>query len=128
MKKTVFLIVVFCGLSSVFSYGQVTIGSTTDPHPAAILDLQSTGKGLLLPRVSLTDADAFLQAMSESDKEAAAGLLVFNDGKAAPNSLDAGIYIWTGNKWKAILITANLGAEPDDNPNDVSAPDVLGTE
>jgi hypothetical protein len=99
-----------------------------DPHPAAILDLQSTDKGLLLPRVSLTDTGTFLQTMSDSDKEAAAGLLVFNDGKATPDYLDAGIYIWTGKKWKPVLITVNLGSELDDNPNEVSTPDVLGTE
>jgi hypothetical protein len=124
MKKTVYLILSFLIGSSAAVFSQVIIGSTENPHPAAILDLQSTDKGLLLPRVSLTDVSTFLQTSSDPDKATAAGLLVFNDG----TNLDAGIYIWTGSKWKAVLITADTGVDLDDNPNAVSYPEVLGTE
>ena len=37
---------------------QVTIGSTSDPHPGAVLDLQST-KGFKLPVVDIHDANTF---------------------------------------------------------------------
>ncbi|MDR0680785.1 MAG: hypothetical protein LBG15_02870 [Dysgonamonadaceae bacterium] len=128
MKKTVYFLLIFLIGGAATVCGQVTIGSTDDPHPAAVLDLQSTDKGLLLPRVSLTDVNTFLPTSSDSEEKASAvGLLVFNDG-AAVSGLDAGIYIWTGSKWKAVLITANTGDDLSDDPNKVSNPDVLGTE
>jgi hypothetical protein len=129
MKKIFYLIAALLLGSLVQVHAQVTIGSMENPHPAAILDLQSTDKGFLLPRVSLTDANTFLQeSLSDPEKEAAIGLLVFNDGKATPTHLDAGLYLWTGKKWKSVLITSHIGIEASDNPNEVSSLDVLGTE
>lgn len=128
MKKIFYLIVTLLIVGSASVHAQVTIGSQSEPHPAAVLDLQSTDKGLLLPKVSLTNADTFLQELSNADKESAAGLLVYNDGKATPVHLDAGIYIWTGKKWKTVLITSNTGIELSDAPTEGANPDILGTD
>jgi hypothetical protein len=128
MKKIIYLIPVFLLCSSIQIFGQVSIGSENDPHPGAVLDLQSTDKGLLLPRVSLTDAATFLVNTSTAEKESAAGMLVFNDGKATPNHLLAGLYVWAGHQWEAISVTANIVANLSDNPHEAANPEVLGSE
>lgn len=52
MKIIVYLFLLF----SATSWGQVGIG-TNQPHPSAALDIQSSDKGVLLPRVSLNSID-----------------------------------------------------------------------
>jgi hypothetical protein len=90
---------------------QVTIGKLSEPHAAAVLDLSqkeaaAPDRGLLLPRVSLTDPDVF-QLIADADdvqKSKAAGMVVYNlgqcDGKFAQ-----GVYAWTGTKW--VQLTKN---------------------
>ena len=100
-----FLLFAVCLASSANVWGQVTIGSDAEPHPGAILDLQSTDKGLLLPCVPLkSDASWFsLSFGSETDtvavKTSAAGMIVYN---TAETQSDEGIYLWNGNEWLAV--------------------------
>ncbi|MDF1696948.1 MAG: right-handed parallel beta-helix repeat-containing protein [Saprospiraceae bacterium] len=52
------------------SYGQVGINTTgTDPHPSAVLDVSSTDKGFLTPRMTSTEKDAIANP--------ATGLLIY---------------------------------------------------
>jgi uncharacterized protein (TIGR02145 family) len=98
---------------------QVNIGTIDPPHAAAVLDLSQKEaaapyRGLLLPRVSLTDPDVF-QLITDADdtqKSEAAGMVVYNfsqcDGKFAK-----GVYAWTGTKW--VQLTNNpvlIGGNP----------------
>ncbi|MBB4805334.1 hypothetical protein HNP38_000606 [Chryseobacterium defluvii] len=84
------------------SYSQVGIG-TSSPDPSAILEVNSTTKGLLLPRValnSLTDATTI--------PSPATGLLVWNNGAG---SLSAqGFYFWNNSQWN--LLSVNNGSTP----------------
>lgn len=50
------IIVSFVLLFSATIWGQVGIG-TNQPHPSAALDIQSSDKGVLLPRVSLNSVN-----------------------------------------------------------------------
>ena len=50
MKKVLFLIII---LINFVSNAQVGIG-TTSPHPSAALEIETTNKGFLAPRVALT--------------------------------------------------------------------------
>lgn len=52
MRTDLFLLIFFAFVSSI-SYAQVGIGTTT-PDPSAQLEIQSTNKGLLIPRVTST--------------------------------------------------------------------------
>ena len=72
--------------------GGVGIG-TTAPNAAAALDVSSTTKGLLPPRLTQAQRDAVGPAST------AAGLLVYNTDTKALNS-------WDGTKWVEILGTA----------------------
>jgi hypothetical protein len=58
MKKKLFLMLALFVMSAVSMNAQVTIGSLSDPHSGAILDLSQDAdhnKGFLLPHVSLDD-------------------------------------------------------------------------
>ncbi|NJN34728.1 MAG: hypothetical protein HC817_11225 [Saprospiraceae bacterium] len=62
--------------------------NTTTPHVSAALDVESTTKGLLVPRMTLTQRDAI--------STPSVGLLIFQtDGVA-------GFYFHNGTAWKAI--------------------------
>ncbi len=54
--KQIFLFLMFGAWSAAFSQS-VGVG-TTSPDNSAILDVQSTNKGMLVPRIALTSANA----------------------------------------------------------------------
>jgi hypothetical protein len=88
------------------------IGINTDgasPDPSAMLDVKSTVKGLLPPRVALTA----INVAAPVSTPVAVGLLVYNTATAgtAPNNVAAGYYCWNGTKWIPVLAPqgANIG-------------------
>lgn len=94
-------------------YAQYGYG-ITEPSKAAVLHLNSTNKGLLIPRVALTDSNIFLQNTTLAhDVFSANSLLVYN--VSTTNDLAPGFYYWTTDgstgKWHR-LITASETIEP----------------
>ncbi|QBA23445.1 hypothetical protein EU348_20630 [Chryseobacterium indologenes] len=75
--------------------GSTGIGTVT-PDASAILDLTSSDKGMLAPRVNLTSATMQLGTSAN-----AVGLLVFNTGTA----LSQGYYFWNGSEWRIVSST-----------------------
>ena len=77
---------------------QVTFGSTADPAPGAVLDLQSGGnKGLLMPQVTLTSASVWAPVSGS----AVNGMTVFNLSDATTNGLEGiGVYLWMNGSWR----------------------------
>ena len=73
------------------TFAQVGIG-TTDPNGSAALDITSTTKGLLIPRM--------LAAARTAIDTPATGLMVFQTDGAA------GFYYYNGSSW--VAITAGL--------------------
>ena len=89
---------ILLGLMLLFTsiiFAQVGIG-TTSPNASAQLDVSSTIKGFLPPRVLLTGSNAALPIASP-----ATGLLVYNTATAgtAPNDVTPGYYYWNGSAW-----------------------------
>ena len=88
---------------------QVAIGTNEDPHPAAVLDLQSTttpGKGLLLPKVELSDVSSFGLGGNAARAE---GMIVYCPGQ----NVSAGVYLWTGSKWELLFsVSPSLSPSP----------------
>jgi hypothetical protein len=97
MKKMIFLMLTLFVLSVASMNAQVTIGTTEDPHPSALLDLQSNTLGLKLPTVVLTNRTTFLAG--GGDKMAAKGMLVYNTGTSFEGP---GLYVWSGTSWMAV--------------------------
>jgi len=71
-------------------YGQVGV-QTDNPDPSSALDIVSSDKGILIPRVILTID------LSNPDPvtSPATGLLIFNNGTNQPT----GFYYWNGDRW-----------------------------
>jgi hypothetical protein len=95
MKKIIVIIIVLV-LTQVNA--QTGIGTTT-PNASAKLDVYSTNKGFLPPRVTLSSATDAATIPSP-----AVGLLVYNVGSVG---LQAGYYYWNGANW-ATIATASL--------------------
>lgn len=97
MKQIIFLLLfISSGL-----FAQTGIGTTT-PNASAKLDVSSTNKGFLPPRISLIDA--YDQTTIPSP---ATGLLVYCKGDAG---LAAGYYFWNGNAWATIATAGGSGS------------------
>lgn len=102
-KITSSFIFSFIGFQSVAQneIGNVGIG-TTKPNESAILELQSTDKGFLLPRLTLNQRGKI--------SSPATGLMVYQ------TDFLSGIYVYDGNKWGALngassVVSANSVAE-----------------
>jgi hypothetical protein len=72
---------------------QVGIGTTT-PADGAMLDIESTDKGVLVPRVDIAD----LGTIAPITPAATAGLLVWNTNATT----GVGFHYWDGTQWVAI--------------------------
>ncbi len=75
--------------------GNVGVGTIT-PDPSAQLDVSSTNKGILVPRVALTATNSAGPITSP-----AVSLMVYNTATivSPPNSVSPGYYYWDGVKW-----------------------------
>ena len=84
-------------------FAQVKVGDNPETiHAGSVLEMESTNKGLLLPRVSLTSTTSWGLAGS-----AVAGMQIFNSNTsiisasllypAAPGGI--GVYYWDGSGW-----------------------------
>jgi hypothetical protein len=82
-------------------YAQTGIGTTT-PEASAKLDISSTNKGFLPPRVTLTSISD-----NTTIPNPATGLLVYNTGNNV--GLVAGYYYWTGISWATIATATGSG-------------------
>ena len=75
---------------------QVTIGELVEPDMNAVLELRSNGnKGLLLPRVVLTDTLSVAPLTAPVPK----GMMVYNTTASADDKVVEGIYFWDGRRW-----------------------------
>jgi hypothetical protein len=89
MKKLLLLIITLTATSA--SLAQVGIG-TTSPNNDAILELSSSTKGLLLPRVALISTTSFAPLSAHT-----LGMSVFNTATAG--DVTPGTYYNDGTKW-----------------------------
>lgn len=113
MKRiTIFLLFI-----TSFAFSQVGINTDT-PDDSSILDVVSTDKGILIPRVPLqgVNDDATISAP-------ATGLLVYKTGGAT--SMTDGFYYWDGSKW--IPLRANSSEFWSPNGNEVATDAFIGT-
>ncbi|MES2773238.1 MAG: tail fiber domain-containing protein [Bacteroidota bacterium] len=89
MKKVPFIILVVLLVNTIHAQN-VGIG-TTSPHVSAILDITANNRGLLIPRVALTDLNDAVTIPSP-----AASLLVYNTATAGSGrfAVSPGYYYW----------------------------------
>ncbi|WP_413512308.1 hypothetical protein [Myroides odoratus] len=85
---------------------QVGIG-TPNPKGSAMLDVEATDKGILIPRVTLTSRTVFAPITGEQVD----GLLVYNLGgpaNAPEKAMPSGFYFWKNQEWNQVVDQVNL--------------------
>ncbi|MFK5983203.1 MAG: hypothetical protein QM499_09835 [Flavobacteriaceae bacterium] len=92
-------------------FSQVGINTTT-PAEGAMLDISSTNKGLLLPRIIIDD----LSTIDPITGDGTESLLVYNISEITPK----GFYYWDSSKWAVIggndwSLLGNAGTNPATN-------------
>lgn len=111
MKKFLYLFV-FTNLFSLF-YAQVGI-NTVSPNGATILDITSTSKGILIPRLTDAQRDATLADNDTAtvppsgvvNTALAAGTLIFNTTQSA-------FQFWDGTVWRQLFVATSSQAGND---------------
>lgn len=97
--RNVFLTLTFFFLSLGISKAQIGIGTNT-PNPAAQLDVSSSNKGLLMPRVALVS----LTSWSPLPATPTDGMILYNTATAGTGNTAVipGFYYWTNSMWVSI--------------------------
>lgn len=80
---------------------QVGINTTT-PDASSILDVKSTNKGLLIPRVSLSSTTDIVTIVNP-----VASLLIYNTSTVS--DVTPGFYFWYNSKWNRLTSTIDIG-------------------
>jgi hypothetical protein len=80
----------------VFSQAIGIGASVFTPDPSAMLEVQATNKGILIPRVALTQTTS-----SSPITSPATSLMVYNT--ATVNDVTPGYYYWDGSQWVRLL-------------------------
>ncbi len=96
MKNKLLLGVLF---ASGISFAQVGI-NTINPDASAVLDITSTNKGILGPRISLTSSTMQLGTAPNAN-----GLLIYNTGP----TITPGYYFWNGTEWRVFNTSSSTG-------------------
>jgi len=89
------LAIIFNNNANAQNVGISTNGAT--PNASAMLDVSSTDKGVLIPRVALSATNS----NSPIGASITTSLLVYNTATAgtAPNNVLPGFYYWDGSMW-----------------------------
>jgi hypothetical protein len=99
-KGIVFIILVLA--NNYLTAQNVGIGTPT-PDASAILEISSSNKGLLVPRLNLLSPTDVVTVPAP-----AVGLLVINlNGNISQMPDGGGFYVWTGSSWVKLLIREN---------------------
>ena len=102
-------------LVSLSNFAQVGINTTT-PNPSSILDVSSTNKGMLAPRVSLSNINL---STLDGTNVAATGLLIWNTNAATTGGNGIGFYYYDGTIWVPLMQTIPSFTDTDDQATDV---------
>ena len=103
MKKQIHLTSIAVILMFITFQLSAQVGINSDnsaPDNSAMLDVKSTSKGLLPPRVALTAINS-----ANPISNPAVGLLVYNTANAGipPNNVTTGYYCWNGIRWIPVI-------------------------
>jgi uncharacterized protein (TIGR02145 family) len=103
MKNKLFIVALPLFFSSVM-FAQVGISSDNSaPNNSAMLDVKSTFKGMLIPRMTNAQISAFGSTLSSADK----GMIVFNID-------DIKMEYWDGTAWKTMVTkSSSTGSSSD---------------
>lgn len=95
---------------STFVSAQVGIGTTT-PDPSAVLHIESSDKGILIPNINLS---SILTTQLDGINTAAEGLLIYNTNPSTTGGDGVGYYYFSSsNRWEKIMTpSSEIGLAP----------------
>ncbi len=99
-KQLIILLILLCLHKIIYAQQNVGIGTAT-PAASALLDIKSSNKGLLVPRVNLVSETDVVTIVNP-----AASLLIYNNNTSLPEG--EGHYFWNGTKWSKFATRSNL--------------------
>jgi len=99
-----------------------TTGATA--HPSALLDVSSLNKGMLIPRIGLTDVTDVTTIPAP-----ATSLMVYNTNAAITGGSGTGFYFYTGSSWVKMIdgSTPLTGWSTTGNGGTVAGTNFVGT-
>ena len=100
-KIKLFVCLSFLFLMSYSVNAQISVGSSS-PNPSSQLDIVSTSKGVLIPRVRLFGLNDKITIQNGNVES----LLVYN--LSITNDLSSGYYYWSGTIWNRIITDKGL--------------------
>ncbi len=102
MKKNIFFLLLLTCCFKIYAQQNVGIG-TASPNASSLLEISSSNKGLLIPRVLLASETDVTTIPSPPN-----ALLIFNNNEALPDG--RGFYFWNAisNKWVKLATNNNL--------------------
>jgi len=96
MKNNNYIFVLFLSLLTFATYAQVGIGTTAvSPDASAILDVTNANKGVLIPRVALSDVTNTTTPINSPVNS----LIVYNTNTACTGGAGVGFYYFNGTQW-----------------------------
>lgn len=104
MKNKLLATAFFVGVLNAYSQSQVGIGTRT-PNASSQLEIVSSDKGVLFPRLSLTSTTDNTTITQGNVN----GLFVYNTN--TQNDVTPGYYYWYTNKWLRFASNADIAAE-----------------
>lgn len=104
------------GLSVCFGWSQTGIG-VASPNDEAVLEIASSTKGVLLPKVSL-DNNAQTFHLTTTAADAHTGMLLYNTNA----TLGEGYYYWGGTQWQRLVSSDGRPNIFLPNPGDFTTP------
>ncbi len=90
------LLITITGFHTPLIFAQNVGIGTTQPHPAALLHLADTTRGILLPKVPIYSLEHTAPLIATPSP----GLLIFNPG--TNGVLPPGFYWWDGKRWRRL--------------------------
>jgi hypothetical protein len=105
MKKTIqfFLSLLLLTVTG-YVHAQVTIGAESYPSKGSLLDLVSSDKGVLFPKVALVaynDLSPVIINPSSEDEAHSTGMVVYNENDQAYGVV-VGLVVWNGQEWQPL--------------------------
>ena len=107
------------------SFSQIKVGDNISSiNSNSLLELETTNKGLVLPRVSLTN----VTLPAPLSAGLLTGTLVYNTNSSITGGNGTGIYIWNGTLWVMLATPSTPNSTAwNINGNNVSPSNFLGT-
>ena len=101
MKPT-FITIALIMLVSFTKAQSVGIGTAT-PNASAKIEIEDSQRGILIPRISLTNVNTFgLVGNTQTES-----ILVYNSNASTTGGNGKGFYFWNGTKWEKLATVSN---------------------